>query len=140
MRPGGELRAGLREHRADTALTPRRAAAGLITSSQSAAYAVSKFVSGVLSDRLSARWLFAAGLLLVGIVNVLFSWSGSVGAFAALWFLNGLAQGLGWPPCGKVLRKVSVRDPKALRETGRAAAASGSERSSRAEGSRRSEL
>ncbi|NXJ03481.1 G6PT1 protein, partial [Odontophorus gujanensis] len=78
---------------------------GLITSSQSAAYAVSKFVSGVLSDRLSARWLFSAGLLLVGAVNVLFSWSGSVGAFAALWFLNGLAQGLGWPPCGKVLRK-----------------------------------
>ncbi|NXC40153.1 G6PT1 protein, partial [Penelope pileata] len=78
---------------------------GLIASSQSAAYAVSKFASGVLSDRLSARCLFAAGLLLVGIANVLFSWSGSVGAFAMLWFFNGLAQGLGWPPCGKVLRK-----------------------------------
>ena len=30
--------------------------------------------------------------------------------FAALWFLNGLAQGLGWPPCGKVLRKVSASE------------------------------
>ncbi|XP_077162741.1 glucose-6-phosphate exchanger SLC37A4 isoform X2 [Paroedura picta] len=78
---------------------------GLISSSQSAAYALSKFLSGVLSDRLSARWLFSSGLLLVGLVNVLFSRSSAVAAFAALWFLNGLAQGLGWPPCAKVLRK-----------------------------------
>ncbi|NXL35911.1 G6PT1 protein, partial [Glaucidium brasilianum] len=78
---------------------------GLVTSSQSAAYAISKFVSGVLSDRLSARWLFSAGLLMVGLVNVAFSWSSTVAAFAGLWFLNGLAQGLGWPPCGKILRK-----------------------------------
>lgn len=82
--------------------------AGLITSSQSAAYAISKFVSGVLSDQMSARWLFSSGLLLVGLVNVVFSWSSTASLFAALWFLNGLAQGLGWPPCGKVLRKVSV--------------------------------
>uniref|UniRef100_A0A5F9CFE6 Solute carrier family 37 member 4 n=1 Tax=Oryctolagus cuniculus TaxID=9986 RepID=A0A5F9CFE6_RABIT len=78
---------------------------GLITSSQSAAYAISKFVSGVLSDQMSARWLFSSGLLLVGLVNIVFSWSSAVPVFAALWFLNGLAQGLGWPPCGKVLRK-----------------------------------
>ncbi|XP_072283399.1 glucose-6-phosphate exchanger SLC37A4 isoform X2 [Pyxicephalus adspersus] len=78
---------------------------GLITSSQSAAYAVSKFISGVLSDQISARWLFSTGLCLVGLVNVVFSWSSSVSVFAILWFLNGLAQGFGWPPCGKVLRK-----------------------------------
>ncbi|NXI19379.1 G6PT1 protein, partial [Irena cyanogastra] len=78
---------------------------GLITSSQSAAYAISKFISGVLSDRMSARWLFSSGLLMVGLVNVVFSWSSTVMAFAGLWFLNGLAQGLGWPPCAKILRK-----------------------------------
>ncbi|XP_069935557.1 glucose-6-phosphate exchanger SLC37A4 isoform X10 [Oryctolagus cuniculus] len=84
---------------------PLPSPAGLITSSQSAAYAISKFVSGVLSDQMSARWLFSSGLLLVGLVNIVFSWSSAVPVFAALWFLNGLAQGLGWPPCGKVLRK-----------------------------------
>lgn len=78
---------------------------GLITSSQSAAYAISKFISGVLSDQISARWLFSSGLLLVGIINVIFSWSSTVAFFSVLWFFNGLAQGLGWPPCGKVLRK-----------------------------------
>ncbi|KAM9114086.1 glucose-6-phosphate exchanger SLC37A4 isoform 1-T5 [Pangshura tecta] len=78
---------------------------GLITSSQSAAYAISKFISGVLSDQMSARWLFSSGLLLVGVINVVFSSSSTVTVFSGLWFLNGLAQGLGWPPCGKVLRK-----------------------------------
>ncbi|XP_072316851.1 glucose-6-phosphate exchanger SLC37A4a [Eucyclogobius newberryi] len=78
---------------------------GLITSSQSLAYAISKFISGVLSDQLSARWLFSIGLFFVGGINVVFSWSSTVAAFSTLWFLNGLGQGLGWPPCGRVLRK-----------------------------------
>ncbi|XP_064156980.1 glucose-6-phosphate exchanger SLC37A4a [Anguilla rostrata] len=78
---------------------------GLITSSQSLAYAISKFISGVLSDQISARWLFSIGLFSVGCINVVFSWSSTVTVFAGLWFLNGLGQGLGWPPCGKVLRK-----------------------------------
>lgn len=78
---------------------------GMITSSQSLAYAISKFISGVLSDQLSARWLFSIGLFFVGGINVVFSWSSTVAAFSTLWFLNGLGQGLGWPPCGRVLRK-----------------------------------
>lgn len=79
---------------------------GLITSSQTLAYAISKFISGVLSDQISARWLFSSGLLIVGAINVLFSQSSTVTAFTLLWFVNGLGQGFGWPPCGKVLRKV----------------------------------
>ncbi|KAM9729274.1 glucose-6-phosphate exchanger SLC37A4b isoform 1-T3 [Menidia menidia] len=78
---------------------------GLITSSQTMAYAISKFISGVLSDQISARWLFSIGLFVVGAINVAFSWSSTVPLFALLWFLNGLGQGCGWPPCGKVLRK-----------------------------------
>lgn len=80
--------------------------AGLITSSQSLAYAISKFISGVLSDQISARWLFSTGLFMVGGINILFSQSSTVAMFSGLWFLNGLGQGFGWPPCGKVLRKV----------------------------------
>ncbi|XP_070773953.1 glucose-6-phosphate exchanger SLC37A4b isoform X2 [Enoplosus armatus] len=78
---------------------------GLITSSQTMAYAISKFISGVLSDQISARWLFSIGLFLVGGINVAFSWSSTVSMFSLLWFINGLGQGCGWPPCGKVLRK-----------------------------------
>ncbi|XP_046892405.1 glucose-6-phosphate exchanger SLC37A4a [Hypomesus transpacificus] len=78
---------------------------GMISSSQSLAYAISKFISGVLSDQISARWLFSIGLFMVGGINVIFSWSSTVAVFSVLWFFNGLGQGLGWPPCGRVLRK-----------------------------------
>uniref|UniRef100_A0A8C5GAZ9 Solute carrier family 37 member 4b n=1 Tax=Gouania willdenowi TaxID=441366 RepID=A0A8C5GAZ9_GOUWI len=78
---------------------------GMITSSQTMAYAISKFISGVLSDKISARWLFAIGLFMVGGINVVFSWSSTVSMFSLLWFINGLGQGCGWPPCGKILRK-----------------------------------
>ncbi|XP_068600742.1 glucose-6-phosphate exchanger SLC37A4b [Brachionichthys hirsutus] len=78
---------------------------GLISSSQTMAYAISKFISGVLSDRISARWLFSIGLFVVGGINIAFSWSSTVSMFSLLWFINGLGQGCGWPPCGKVLRK-----------------------------------
>ncbi|KAK7925399.1 hypothetical protein WMY93_007709 [Mugilogobius chulae] len=78
---------------------------GLIASSQTMAYAISKFISGVLSDQISARWLFSIGLFLVGGINIAFSWSSTVTMFSLLWFINGLGQGCGWPPCGKVLRK-----------------------------------
>ncbi|KAF3841445.1 hypothetical protein F7725_007307 [Dissostichus mawsoni] len=43
--------------------------------------------------------------LLGGGINVAFSWSSTVPMFSLLWFINGLGQGCGWPPCGKVLRK-----------------------------------
>uniref|UniRef100_A0A3Q1EB15 Glucose-6-phosphate exchanger SLC37A4-like n=1 Tax=Acanthochromis polyacanthus TaxID=80966 RepID=A0A3Q1EB15_9TELE len=78
---------------------------GMITSSQTMAYAISKFISGVLSDQISARWLFSIGLFVVGGINIVFSWSSTVSMFSLLWFINGLGQGCGWPPCGKVLRK-----------------------------------
>lgn len=83
------------------------------------AYAISKFVSGVLSDRISARWLFSVGLLLVGGINVAFSQSSTVAAFSLLWFINGLGQGCGWPPCGKVLRKVTSAGMQGRRDVAR---------------------
>ncbi|XP_077550112.1 glucose-6-phosphate exchanger SLC37A4-like [Haemaphysalis longicornis] len=80
--------------------------AGIIVSSQNLAYAISKFMGGVLSDRLSARLLFTVGLVLSGVASVLFgASSNSVALFSAFWFLNGLAQGCGWPSCAKILRK-----------------------------------
>uniref|UniRef100_A0A672RGN8 Solute carrier family 37 member 4a n=1 Tax=Sinocyclocheilus grahami TaxID=75366 RepID=A0A672RGN8_SINGR len=59
----------------------------LITSSQSLAYAISKFISDVLSDQMSAQRLFSVGLFMVGSINVVFSQSSSVAVFSGLWFL-----------------------------------------------------
>lgn len=80
--------------------------AGLIASSQNLAYAISKFLGGILSDRMSSKLLFSTGLLMSGVATLAFaSNQDSVTMFAALWFLNGFAQGCGWPACAKVLRQ-----------------------------------
>ncbi|KAK8762327.1 hypothetical protein V5799_026409 [Amblyomma americanum] len=80
----------------------------MILSSQNLAYAGSKFLCGVLSDSLSSRLMFAAGLLLsAGFTFVLAASSVSAYPFAALWFLNGCSQGCGWPSLIKVLQQVS---------------------------------
>lgn len=78
---------------------------GLIVSSQTTAYAISKFLGGVLSDQISARILFSFGIFLSGVAVLCLPFFSTVGIFAALWFLCGLAQGCGWPACAKILRQ-----------------------------------
>lgn len=77
---------------------------GLILSSQNLAYAISKFFGGIISDKLSSRVLFSAGLLLSGLAAALFPLMDSVPLFTLVWFLNGLAQGVGWPAIAKLLK------------------------------------
>ncbi len=51
-------------------------------------YGVSKFVSGIVSDRSNARYFMGIGLIATGIINILFGFSTSLWAFAVLWVLN----------------------------------------------------
>jgi len=45
----------------------------------------------------------AAGLLLSAVVNVFFGLSSAVVAFGILWMLNGWVQGMGFPPCARLM-------------------------------------
>ncbi len=66
-------------------------------------YGISKFVSGVLSDKSNPRFIMAVGLILTGIFNIFFGFSSSIFFFALFWGLNGWFQGWGWPPCARLL-------------------------------------
>jgi len=76
---------------------------GLLGSLLSISYGVSKFASGILSDRSNPRYFMAIGLMLTGVCNILFGLSSSFIFFALFWTLNGWFQGFGWPPCAKFL-------------------------------------
>ena len=78
---------------------------GVITSGFAAMYGVSKFCSGLLSDSMSPRTMFAVGMFLTGIINIIIGFSNHVWLFAVLWSVNGLVQGCGWPPCARLLRE-----------------------------------
>lgn len=76
---------------------------GLLGSSFYLTYGVSKFLSGVISDKSNPRYFMAFGLIMTGILNLLFGFTSSMWLFALIWILNGFFQGWGWPPCARLL-------------------------------------
>lgn len=66
-------------------------------------YGLSKFLSGMVSDRSNPRYFMSFGLILTGLFNVFFGLSSTLLFFAIFWGLNGWFQGWGWPPCAKLL-------------------------------------
>ena len=76
---------------------------GAINSSFSMMYGFSKFFGGVASDFLSCRFLFAGGLFLAGVSNLLFPVVKSLPLVCLLWGANGAAQGVGWPSLSQLL-------------------------------------
>jgi len=66
-------------------------------------YAISKFVSGMISDKSSLRILMGVGLILTGVLTIFVGLSSSVLFFAIFLGLNGFFQGWGSPPCAKLL-------------------------------------
>lgn len=76
---------------------------GLLGSILYISYAVSKFASGVLSDRSNSRYFMAFGLIMTGLLNIFFGLSSSLLFLAIFWGLNGWFQGFGWPPCARFL-------------------------------------
>jgi len=76
-----------------------------------AVYGLGRFVMGSLSDRSNPRYFRALGLLATAACNFAFAAVHSYPAHLALWGLNGLAQSMGWAPCGRSLSHwYSVRE------------------------------
>lgn len=66
-------------------------------------YGLSKFLMGSVSDRSDPRRFMAVGLALTAACNFAFGASTSYNVHFWLWGLNGFFQGMGWPPCGRVM-------------------------------------
>jgi OPA family glycerol-3-phosphate transporter-like MFS transporter len=74
-------------------------------------YGLGRFVMGALSDRSNPRYFMSLGLLATAACNFAFAAVHSYPAHLALWGLNGLAQSMGWAPCGRSLSHwYSVRE------------------------------
>jgi len=76
---------------------------GLFLTLHGLLYGVSKFANGFLGDRLNARWFLALGLALCAGVNFLFGASSAVLTLGLLWMANGWFQGMGLPPCARLM-------------------------------------
>lgn len=81
-----------------------KAQLGFLASVFSITYGLSKFGSGILSDKMNSRYFMSIGLILCGLFNIFFGMSSSLVMFAMFWGLNGWFQGFGWPPCARYLK------------------------------------
>jgi sugar phosphate permease len=70
---------------------------GTIDTGYLVAYAAGQFVSGVLGDRIGGKKLVGYGLILTGVLNVVFGFGAELMFFLAAWTANGIAQSSGWP-------------------------------------------
>lgn len=66
-------------------------------------YGSSRFLGGILSDKSNPRYFMGIGLVLTGVLNIVFGLSSTVTAFTLIWGLNAFFQGWGWPPCTKIM-------------------------------------
>ncbi|EMP4351209.1 MFS transporter family glucose-6-phosphate receptor UhpC [Proteus mirabilis] len=66
-------------------------------------YGLSKFLSGIFHDQYGYRWFMGAGLVMTGVMNIIFAYCLSFPALLLVWALNGFFQGWGWPPCARLL-------------------------------------
>ncbi|AEQ05753.3 MFS transporter [Corynebacterium pseudotuberculosis] len=82
-------------------------AIGIIGNAVLVSYGLSKFFSAMVSDRSNARYFLPLGLALSALMNLIVAFapwvSASVGLFATVMFLNGWFQGMGYPPCGRIV-------------------------------------
>src|SRR4051794_12771221 len=76
---------------------------GFVVSGLQVAYGLGKFGNGILGDRANPRYFMALGLLLSGIVNILFGLSTSLIVLTCFWVCNGWVQSMGFPAGARLL-------------------------------------
>lgn len=67
------------------------------------AYAIGQFVNGQLGDRFGARKFISFGLLISGVLNIIFGFTNVITAMMIIWGLNGYFQSMGWAPSVKTV-------------------------------------
>jgi len=76
---------------------------GFFLTAHGVIYGLSKFFNGFLGDRSNARIFMAVGLILSAICNFVFGSSSLAIVMGVTWMLNGYFQGMGFPPCARLL-------------------------------------
>ena len=76
---------------------------GLFLTLHGLLYGVSKFANGFFGDRANARAFMAFGLGASALMNVFFGFNSAVVTLGLIWMANGWFQGMGFPPCARLL-------------------------------------
>ncbi|MDR2674635.1 MAG: MFS transporter, partial [Opitutaceae bacterium] len=98
-----------------------KAQLGVFLTAHGLIYGVSKFLNGIVGDRVDSRRFMVAGLLAVSLCGVAFAFGPDIAAGIAgagsgekftaalvvtlglVWVVNGVFQGTGFPPCARLI-------------------------------------
>jgi OPA family glycerol-3-phosphate transporter-like MFS transporter/OPA family sugar phosphate sensor protein UhpC-like MFS transporter len=76
---------------------------GLFLTLHGVIYGISKFTNGFLADRANACIFMSTALFASALLNIWFGLSSAVVIFGSIWMLNGWFQGMGFPPCARLI-------------------------------------
>lgn len=66
-------------------------------------YGISKFFSGLISDKFNSRYFMSFGLIFTGIFNIFIGFSNDINFILLFWSFNAIFQGCGWSSITKQL-------------------------------------
>ncbi|HEX8897481.1 MAG TPA: MFS transporter, partial [Chthoniobacterales bacterium] len=81
----------------------QKSSLGLCLTLHGLLYGVSKFANGFLGDRADARVFMGLGLAASAILNLFFGLNSAAIVLGLIWIANGWFQGMGFPPCARLL-------------------------------------
>lgn len=76
---------------------------GLFLTLHGLIYGLSKFLNGFLADRSNASVFMSVALAASALLNICFGFSSNAVVFGILWMANGWFQGMGFPPCARLM-------------------------------------
>jgi sugar phosphate permease len=83
---------------------------GIIDTAYLSAYSVGQFINGLLGDRIGARRLIGAGMLLSAAACAAFGASSAAVMFGIFFCINGFAQSSGWPGTTRAMAEWTTQE------------------------------
>ena len=78
-------------------------ALGAVGSALTVSYGAGQIISGVLGDKIKPRYMLTIGLFLAAICNLLMPFCAQIPLMTVIWFVNGFAHAMLWPPMVRLM-------------------------------------
>lgn len=87
-----------------------KSAASLALTLSAISYGTGQLISGYLGDKFKPDKIILSGLVCTTLMNLLIPFCPSTGYMAVVWFINGFAQAMMWPPIVKIMTSMLIED------------------------------
>lgn len=87
-----------------------KTAASLALTASAVSYGFGQLISGYLGDRIKPDKIIVSGLVCTAAMNLLMPMASSPAYMTAIWFVNGFAQAMMWPPIVKIMTSMLTAD------------------------------